>query len=65
MNLSLAKVFTIADEKTLQFRWESYNALNHVNLNQPDNYVDDSTAGVITWRRADMRQMQFGLHLRF
>ncbi len=65
MNLSLAKVFTIAEGKTLQFRWENFNALNHVNLNQPANYVDNSGAGVITSVRADMRQMQFGLHLRF
>ena len=65
MNLSLAKVFTITEGKTLQFRWENFNALNHVNLNQPANYVDNSNAGVITSLRADMRQMQFGLHLRF
>ena len=65
MNLSLAKVFTITEGKTLQFRWENYNALNHVNLNQPDNYVDDPSAGQITSIRADMREMQFGLHLRF
>ncbi len=65
MNLSLAKVFTITEGKTLQFRWENYNALNHVNLNQPNNYVDESNAGQITSISADMRQMQFGLHFRF
>ncbi len=66
MNLSLAKVFTITEGKTIQFRWENYNALNHVNLNTPDNYVDDGpSAGTITSIRADMREMQFGLHIRF
>ena len=65
MNLSLAKVFTITEGKTLQFRWENFNALNHVNLNQPNNYVDQSNAGQITSISADMRQMQFGLHFRF
>ncbi len=48
MNLSLAKVFTITEGKTLQFRWENFNALNHVNLNTPNNYVDQSNAGQIT-----------------
>ena len=65
MNLTLAKVFTIAEGKTLQFRWENYNALNHVNLNTPANYVDQDGAGQITSIRADMREMQFGLHFRF
>ncbi len=65
MNLSLAKVFTITEGKTLQFRWENFNALNHVNLNQPNNYVDESGAGQITSISANMRQMQFGLHFRF
>lgn len=65
MNLSLSKVFTIAEGKTLQFRWENYNALNHVNLNTPNNYIDQDGAGQITSIRADMRQMQFGLHFRF
>lgn len=66
MNLSLAKLFTITEGKTIQFRWENYNALNHVNLNTPDNYIDDGpSAATITSIRADMRQMQFGLHIRF
>ncbi len=66
MNLSLGKVFTIAEGKSVQFRWENYNALNHVNLNTPNNYVDSGpSAGTITSIRADMREMQFGLHIRF
>jgi hypothetical protein len=65
MNLSLSKVFTITEGNTIQFRWENYNALNHVNLNTPNNYIDESDAGQITSIAAEMRQMQFGLHLRF
>ncbi len=65
MNLSLAKVFTITEGKTLQFRWENFNALNHVNLGTPGNYVDSDGAGQITYIATNMRQMQFGLHLRF
>ncbi|PYU00051.1 MAG: hypothetical protein DMG38_09190 [Acidobacteria bacterium] len=62
-DLSLAKVFTITEAKTLEFRWENFNALNHVNLGNPNNIVDQAGAGQIT-SAADMRQMQFGLHLR-
>ncbi len=72
MNLSLAKVFTIAQEKTIEFRWENYNALNHPNLASPPGnggteYVDEAGAGQITslLPGANMRQMQFGLHFRF
>jgi hypothetical protein len=65
MNLSLDKVFTITEGKTIQFRWENYNALNHVNLNTPNNTIDQSDAGQITSIASDMRQMQFGLHFRF
>ena len=65
MNLTLGKIFTLAEGKTLQFRWENYNALNHVNLNTPNSFVDVTDAGKITSIEANMRQMQFGLHLRF
>ena len=64
MDLALAKVFTIAEGKSLEFKWENYNATNHVNLANPNPTVDVEGAGQIT-AAADMRQMQFGLHLRF
>jgi hypothetical protein len=63
-NLSLGKVFTIAEGKTVEFKWETYNATNHVNLANPNNFIDVTGAGQIT-AAADMRQMQFGLHFRF
>ncbi len=66
-DLSLSKDFRIAEGKTLEFRWENFNAFNHTNLGLPDNFVDDTTAGVISGLAtgATMRQMQFGLHLHF
>jgi len=65
INLALAKTFTIAEGKTLEFRWESFNALNHPNLGLPANIVDQSGAGQITSTQVAMREMQFGLHFRF
>ncbi|HEV2114764.1 MAG TPA: hypothetical protein VGR48_01985, partial [Terriglobales bacterium] len=64
LNLSLGKTFTVAEGKTLEFTWENFNAINHVNLANPASTVDQSGAGQIT-SAADMRQMQFGLHFRF
>jgi hypothetical protein len=64
-NLSLSKTFVITEGKTLEFRWENFNAFNIDNLGLPNNTVDVSGAGQITSTATDMRQMQFGLHFRF
>lgn len=64
LDLALGKVFTLSEGKTLEFKWETYNAANHVNLANPANTVDQAGAGQITAASA-MRQMQFGLHFRF
>jgi hypothetical protein len=64
LDLALGKVFTVAEGKTLEFKWEAYNVANHVNLANPNNTVDQSGAGQI-FAAAAMRQMQFGLHFRF
>ena len=64
-NLALAKNWTIAEGKTLEFRWENFNAFNIDNLGLPNSTVDVSGAGQITSTATDMRQMQFGLHFRF
>ena len=64
-NLSLAKEFVIVEGKTLELRWENFNAFNHVNLGLPLAVVDESGAGQITSTASPMRQMQLGLHFRF
>jgi hypothetical protein len=64
-NLALSKNFVIAEGKTLEFRWENFNAFNIDNLGLPNATVDVSGAGQITSTATDMRQMQFGLHFRF
>jgi hypothetical protein len=64
-NLSLAKEFVIVEGKTLEFRWENFNAFNHVNLALPTTQVDVEGAGQITSIGNAMRQMQMGLHFRF
>ena len=64
-NLSLGKEFTIMEHKTIELRWENFNAFNHVNLGPPSSTVDVSGAGQITSTASPMRQMQLGVHFRF
>jgi outer membrane receptor protein involved in Fe transport len=64
-NLALAKTFVIKEGKTLEFRWENFNAFNIDNYGLPANVIDVPGAGVITSTQTPMRQMQFGLHFRF
>ena len=54
----------VSETKKLEFRIESFNLFNHVNLGQPDGCVDcGSNAGHINGLApgAQMRQFQFGL----
>jgi hypothetical protein len=65
---SLFKKFQISETKKLEFRVETFNLFNHVNLGLPDSCVDcGSNAGHITGLAAgaQMRQFQFGLRFTF
>ena len=64
-DLALAKTFVITEGKTLEFRWENFNAFNIDNWGQPNSTVDVAGAGQITYSAGSMRQMQFGVHFRF
>ena len=75
LDWSFAKDFRFGESKRLEFRWESFNFLNHANLALPVNQVDSPTAGRIlglagsqTFGGAGivpMRRMQFGLRFVF
>lgn len=65
VDLALDKTFVISENKTLDLRWESYNAFNVDNYGLPANTIDVSGAGQITSTQVPMRTMQFGLHFRF
>jgi len=64
---SLRKEFRVTEGQSLEFRAEFFNAFNHANFSQPDNFKDDGpgVAGVITSVAIPMRQIQFGLKLMF
>lgn len=72
-DLSLFKNFRITERLKGQFRAESFNIFNHVNLDQPDSCVDCRTGGRIFGAVNNLfplaaqatRQFQFALRLDF
>ena len=67
-DLSFFKSFAITERFKAQFRAESYNFANHMNLANPNTCVDcPGSAAKITglYRLATPRQWQFGLRLEF
>ena len=65
--MNLPKNFRITERVNGQFRAESFNTFNHVNLDQPNATVDSPTAGQITSIASltQMRKWQFGLRVKF
>ncbi len=63
VNLSLYKNLRFEHFST-QFRWETFNTLNHANFMLPVNAVNAPNVGTIRAAQAG-RQMQFGLRLLF
>jgi hypothetical protein len=64
-NVSLSKNLLPSERWALELRADAFNVFNHVNLGLPNSTIDTSGAGEITYVQTAMRQMQFGLHLRF
>lgn len=67
MDVSLFKNFNFSERYKLQFRWETFNTLNHPNFNNPNSTFVPGAAnfGNITSTATDMRQMQLALKLIF
>lgn len=63
-DFSAFKEFPIRERRSLEFRAEFFNVLNHANFLLPDRSVDLPTSGVIS-RVRDPRLIQFALKLVF
>ncbi len=63
-NTALSKKFRITEGKDLQFRWESFNAFNHVNYGNPSTDITSSDFGQISYANTS-RYMQFALKFLF
>ncbi|HYM05879.1 MAG TPA: carboxypeptidase regulatory-like domain-containing protein [Terriglobales bacterium] len=65
VNLALMKKFSLFSEnRYLQLRWEAFNALNHVNLGDPNTSIGQGSTGRIL-SAGDARVMQIALKLVF
>jgi hypothetical protein len=60
----LTKNFHFTEARYLQFRWEMFNATNHVNLGNPSTTINQPTTGRIL-SAGSARQMQVGLKFIF
>jgi hypothetical protein len=58
VDFSVTKRFILGTSR-LEFRWETFNLLNHTNFGNPDGNISNPTAGMIT-TADDGRSMQFG-----
>lgn len=63
-DLGLQKNFALTESWRLQFRFEAFNAFNHVNLGVPNSARNSALFGVIT-TADDPRILQFALRLNF
>lgn len=64
VNLSVLKSFAVVEGTSLQFRVESFNALNRTNFDQPRNFLGAAGFGSITSAQ-NPRLVQLGLKLLF
>ncbi|HEX8139237.1 MAG TPA: TonB-dependent receptor [Pyrinomonadaceae bacterium] len=67
-DLSIFKRFGLTEGTKLEFRAESFNIFNHVNLGLPNSTVDNPDVGKITSTQAPgsrQRQWQFGMRFVF
>ncbi len=71
-DMSLTKSFTVHERYTAQFRFDAFNAFNHINLGNPGGSVDGSGGSIGggpfpagTGGTVNPRQLQFTIHLQF
>ncbi len=59
LNLAAARVFSVGEFGSFEFRLEGFNALNHPNFGYPTSVIGSSTtAGVISSINGSMREVQ-------
>ncbi|MEO8130076.1 MAG: TonB-dependent receptor, partial [Bryobacteraceae bacterium] len=60
-DLSMFKNFKMTERFTTQFRWETFNSLNHTQFGSANTNTQSATFGAITSTRVTARRMQLGL----
>jgi hypothetical protein len=65
MDIALARGFAITERLNFQFRAETFNALNKVNLGTPNRFVNTPQFGTITMAMTPGREIQLSARLSF
>ena len=60
-DMSLFKNFRMTEKFNTQFRWETFNTLNHTQFGNANTNTQSPTFGAITSTRITARRMQLGL----
>jgi hypothetical protein len=60
-DLSMFKNFRVTEKFSTQFRWETFNSLNHTQFGNANVNTQSATFGAITSTRVGARRMQLGL----
>jgi hypothetical protein len=60
-DMTLFKNFRVAETVNAQFRWETFNTLNHTQFGNANTNTQSPTFGAITSTRVAPRRMQLGL----
>jgi hypothetical protein len=63
-DLAITRTFRVPSGQALQFRWEVFNVINHVNYNAPTTALNSANFGRIL-SAGDPRIMQFALKVDF
>ena len=63
-DFALTRTFPFGGAQSVQFRWEVFNVINHVNFNAPVSSLNSGTFGQIL-TAGDPRIMQFALKFSF
>jgi hypothetical protein len=63
-DLGVHRIFNVTERVRLTFRWEMFNAFNHVNFSNPNASIGASTAGQISATQP-ARSMQLALRATF
>jgi hypothetical protein len=65
VNVALHRRFVIREGQSLEFRWETFTALNHPNIGIPGPYPDFGPFFGKAFSAGDPRRMQFALRFDF
>ena len=65
VDLAILRSFPIGESRSLQFRVDAFNVLNHPTFSNPDSTLGDSSFGVVSGTRSVERQLQFALKFHY